>query len=90
VTVRPSSDHPADASAGSGRAFSGSPSEKSWSLTLKMSAKSVASSSWTVNRCGSIDSFVIAIRSCIETPTKRERTIERTSCARPPASGFRR
>jgi len=31
---------------------------------------------------------VIAIRSCIEAPTNLDRTIDRTSCARLPASGF--
>ena len=74
---------------GSGVAFSGSPSVKSWSLTAKMSAKSQPSSSPTSNRSGSIDSLRITIRSCSESPTKRERAIESASCGRS-ASGLRR
>ena len=75
---------------GSGAARTGSPSAKSCSLTEMMSAKSVARSRPSSNATGAIDWFWITTWSCIPSPTKRSRLIERTSWASPPASGFRR
>ena len=62
---------------------------KSWSLTEKMSAKSQASSSPTSKRSVSIDSLRIVMRSCSDSPMKRERAIDSASCGSS-ASGLRR
>ena len=78
------------ASAGSGGALSGSPNEKSYDFTVKMSAKSepISSASW--NETGSTPWFTIVIRSCIASPTKRERAIESASCGSVSVVGLRR
>jgi hypothetical protein len=55
-----------------------------------MSAKSEPTSSPSSNESGCIDWFWMRIVSCIPSPTKRSRTIERQSCGRSPAIGLRR
>src|SRR5919198_5135097 len=54
-----------------------------------MSAKSAATSSSRSNSTGSMLWFWTTNVSCIPSPTKRSRRIERTSCGSPPASGLR-
>ena len=89
-TTRPArSSKCASAGGGSSGAWSGSPSAKSCCLTLMMSAKSVAKSSSTVKAIRSPVSLRITMWSCIPSPTKRWRAIERTSWSRSPASGLR-
>jgi len=78
------------AGSGSGLACAGSPSAKSYSLTAKMSAKSLATWIASSNATGSGVTFSTTIRSCIASDTKRSRTIATESCARPSTGAFRR
>ena len=74
---------------GSGSAF-GSPREKSWSLTAKMSAKSDATCSASSNSRGRCAELWTTKVSCIApSPTKRSRLIDSSSRSRSPASGLR-
>ena len=87
---RASASKRGSASAGSGGALSGSPNEKSYDFTVKMSAKSqpISSASW--NETGSTPWFWIVMRSCIASPTKRERAIDSVSCGSVSVDGLRR
>ena len=75
---------------GSGFARTGSPSAKSYSLTAKMSAKSLATSIASSNETGSVVTFSTTIRSCIASETKRSREIATESCGRPSTGALRR
>ena len=75
----PSGSYTGATAGGRGRACSGSPRAKSYSLTAKMSAKSFPSSSARSNARRRREWFWTTMCSCIESPTKRSRPIEISS-----------
>ena len=89
-SCRVPSSYSAGAGGGRAGAFSGSPSAKSCSFTVMMSAKSAASSSDTSKRSVSMLSFRTAIRSRIPVATKRSRATDTVSCGRPSTFALRR
>ena len=91
ITNRPLSESKRrGAAVGSGLARSGSPSAKSYSLTAKMSAKSLATWTASSNETGSVVTFSTTIRSWSASETNRSRAIATESCASPSTGGLRR